>query len=126
MARLRFVLGPLAAVCLLCQAGTIALAPLALWLSSADSHAEECTCGHGPGMTCPMHHGPEARPETCVIGAVNAPGTAVLTALVSIAGVMPDSTSSIQPSPSSIGIRSADPRPSGERPVPPDPPPPRA
>ena len=126
MTRFRCALGPLAAVWLLCQAGTLALAPVALWMGSADSYAAECSCGHGADMTCPMHYGPAARPETCVIGAANGPATAVLTALVSIAGVIPDSRSSIRPSPSAIGILSADLRPSGERPVPPDPPPPRA
>ena len=125
MTRLRYVLGPLAAVCLLCQVGTMALVPVVLWMSPADSHAV-CTCGHGPEMTCPMHHGPQKGSEDCVIQAANGPAAAMLTAIVSITGIIPDSTSSILPATSSIGVRSADLRPSGERPVPPDPPPPRA
>ena len=127
MTRLRRALVPLTAMWLWCQIGTVALAPIALWVSAADPHAAECTCGHGADAMCPMHrHTPAAAPDShCSMQAANETGAAVLTTLVGAAGLIPESTPSrVAPVPSmNVSPPDADAR--GERPVPPDPPPPR-
>ena len=91
----------------------------------ADSHGVECTCGHGLGAICPMHHKPADDPAACGMKAANT-GTAVLTTLIGTAGLVAEPTRSIQPPTPSIYPRAADVHLAGERPVPPDPPPPRA
>ena len=127
MTRLRRALVPLTAVWLSCQIGTVAFVPVALWVSAADPHAAECTCGHGADAMCPMHrHKPAGDPNShCSMQATNETGTAVLTTIVGAAGLIPESTPSlVAPVPSMhVGPTDVDVR--GERPVPPDPPPPR-
>jgi hypothetical protein len=125
MTHLRRVLVPVTAVWLLCQVGTLALVPVALWITAADPHAAECTCGHGPGAMCPMHHKPSGESAPCAMQAANRSGTAVLTTLVGNAGLITEPTHSIQPPTSTEYSRAADVHVAGERPVPPDPPPPR-
>ena len=124
MARLRRVLGPFTAIWLLCQVGTVALVTVALWMTAADP-ADQCTCGHGLGAICPMHHKPAGEPEPCAMRAANSSGAAVLTTLVGITGFLADPARSIQPPISTEYQRAADVHVAGERPVPPDPPPPR-
>ncbi len=128
MTRLRRVLAPLAAIWLFCHVGSVALVPVALWVGAADAHAPVCTCGHGADAMCPMHrHKPAGSTEShCSMQAAQGAATAVLTTIGSIAGLIPESTPSlIAPVPStSVGPTDVDVR--GERPVPPDPPPPRA
>ena len=128
MTRLRRVLVPLAAMWLSCQLGTVALAPVVLWVSAADPTAAECTCGHGADAMCPMHHhqSPDGPSSHCSMQAATETGTGVLTSLVGAAGPIPESTPSLiapvpsmRVSPAGVDVR-------GERPVPPDPPPPRA
>jgi hypothetical protein len=127
MTRLRRVFVPLAAMWLSCQVGTVALTPVVMWVSAADPRAAECNCGHGPDAMCPMHrHKPAADPiSDCSMQAANETGTAVLTTLVGAAGLIPESTPSlVAPVPSmNVGPTDVDVR--GERPLPPDPPPPR-
>lgn len=127
MRHLRRVLAPAAAIWLFCQAATVMLAPVALWIA-ADVHAAECTCGHGADALCPMHrHKPAGDPNShCSMQAANQTGAAVLTTIIGVAGLLPDSTPSLAaPVPSTnVGPTNAGVR--GERPVPPDPPPPRA
>jgi hypothetical protein len=125
MTRLRRVLVPFTAIWLTCQVGTIAAVPVALWFTAADLHADECTCGHGLGAICPMHHKPSGGPEPCAMGPANGSGAAVLTTLVGIAGLVAEPTCSIQPPMSSASPKAADVHVADERPVPPDPPPPR-
>src|SRR5258706_15500821 len=88
MTRLRRALAPLAAMWLSCQIGTVGLVPAALWVSAADPHAAECTCGHGADAMCPMHHHkPTGNTNgNCAMQAAKSPATAVLTALVGVAG----------------------------------------
>ena len=126
MTRLRRALGPLAAIWLSCQVGTVGLATVALWVNAADPHAVECTCGHGAGAMCPMHrHNPAGDSNSdCSMQATNDPIAAVLTTIVGFAGLIPEATvslvapvASIRVRPTAVGVR-------GERPVPPDPPPP--
>ena len=52
----RRVLGPIAAVWLVCHGATLTLVPALLWFRSRDANAAECTCAHGAEATCPMHH----------------------------------------------------------------------
>jgi len=128
MTRLRRLLAPLAVVWLSCQIGTVALVPVAMWASAASPHAAECTCGHGADAMCPMHHhGPAGNSSRhCSMQPANGTGTAVLTTIFGVAGPIPESAASlVAPVPStSVGPADVDVR--GERPVPPDPPPPRA
>jgi hypothetical protein len=126
MTHLRRVLAPVTAIWLCCQVGTVALVPVALWITAADPHGTECTCGHGLGAMCPMHHKPAAGSEECVMRAANSPAAAVLTSLVGVVGLIADPTRSIQPAMPSVYRQRADVDRAGQRPVPPDPPPPRA
>jgi hypothetical protein len=125
MVHWRRALPPVAAVWLACQIGTVALGPVALCLR-ADAHAEECTCGHGPDMTCPMHHPPAPGSGPCAFQAANDSGAAILTTLIGLTGFITDKTPAAQPDVPSPRVRLADGHLLGERPVPPDPPPPRA
>jgi hypothetical protein len=126
MALLRRVLAPVAAIWLIGQAGTVALVPVALWTMTADPHGAECTCGHGLGAICPMHHQPTGDSAECAMRAANAPGAAVLTSLVGMIGIVVEPACSILPAAPSAYRSIADGHVTGERPVPPDPPPPRA
>lgn len=127
MSRLRRVLAPLTALWLVCQVGTLALVPAMLRANPVSAHATECTCGHGDGLLCPMHHHqPADKPTPCSMQAGDHSAAAVLTALAGIAGFMAQPTSSIQAPLSVTHWHAADARATGPRPVPPDPPPPRA
>jgi hypothetical protein len=125
MTPLRRVLAPLTAIWLTCQIGTVALVPVALWVSTADPHAAECTCQHGGEATCPMHHKPAA-PTRCAMQNANESGTAALTSLSGILGLIPEQASSLTQALAPTDIPSADDHPIGVGVVPPDPPPPRA
>lgn len=127
MTRMRRALAPLAAIWLSCQIGTVALGPLALRVSAADPHAAECTCGHGADAMCPMHHHKPARDPSghCSMQASNETGTGVITTLVSAAGLIPESTPSLVAPVPSMNVSPTDVDVRGERPAPPDPPPPR-
>jgi hypothetical protein len=127
MTSLRRALAPLAAIWLLCQIATVALVPVAVWVSAADPHGAECTCGRGGAdAMCPMHrHKPAGDAAShCSMQASNKTGTGVLTTIV-IAGLIPESTPSLVPPVPSMNVSPTDVDVRGERPVPPDPPPPR-
>ena len=128
MSRLHRVLAPLAAMWLSCQVGTIVLAPVSVWVSAADPDAAECTCGHGADAMCPMHHHkPAGNPDShCSMLAANVAGTAVLTTIAGVAGLIPEPAPSLVAPVSSTSVTPAGVDIRGERPVPPDPPPPRA
>jgi hypothetical protein len=128
MTRLRRALAPLTAIWLSCQIGTVALVPVGLWVSVQDPHAAECTCGHGADAVCPMHrHEPAGNTNSdCAMRAANGGATAVLTALVGVAGLIPESTLSLGAPVLSMSVRPVDVDVRVERPVAPDPPPPRA
>jgi hypothetical protein len=126
MTQLRRVLAPVIAIWLFCQIGSVALVPVALWMTGADVHGAECTCGHGAGAICPMHHKPTGGdPAPCAIKAATGSGAAVVTTLAGTAGLIADPIRSIQPAIPSEHPLAADVHAAGERPVPPDPPPPR-
>ena len=125
MRHLRRMLGPVTAVWLFCQIGAVALVPVGLWATAADSHAEACTCGHGPATMCLMHHKPAGDSAPCAMQAANSSGAAVLNTLIGAAGLVPEPPRSNQPVAPSAYLRALDVHVVGERPVPPDPPPPR-
>jgi len=79
------MIGPLAAVWLMCQTAGLVLAPVTLW---AVSTALECTCGHGDHAMCPMHHRSTTSSRCSMRGADDA-GTATLATLLGGVGVMP-------------------------------------
>src|SRR5262245_6761713 len=126
MAQLRRLLAPVTAIWLFSQFGTVALVPVAAWITAADPHEEECTCGHGPGAMCPMHHKPARGSAPCAMQAAGGSGAAVLTTLVATDGLVVEPSSSILPAIPFAYPRAGDVHVNGERPVPPDPPPPRA
>ena len=126
MTQLRRVLAPVTAIWLLSQFGTVALVPVAAWIAAADPHAEECTCGHGPGAMCPMHHKPARNPVPCAMKAADQSGNAVLTTLAAMAGLVPEPPISFGPGDATEHVGRSDMRVVGRRPIPPDPPPPRA
>ena len=126
MAQLRRLLAPVTAIWLFSQLATVALVPVAVWIATADPHEEECTCGHGPGAMCPMHHKPAPSPARCAMQAADQSGNAVLTTLASLAGLIPEPPVSIGPAAATQPIANTDVHVVGRRPVPPDPPPPRA
>ena len=118
MARLRRVLGPLVAVWLLCQSGAMAAA----WIPAFD----DCTCPHSDGATCPMHHGSSSTTKkTCSMRAVDDPGSLTLVSLLTPSAPVEASFLHVtQPATRCTTI--ADRSFTSLRPVPPDPPPPRA
>ena len=120
------MLAPVAALWLFCQIGTVALVPVALWHTS-DPLGPECTCGHGLGAMCPMHHKPASPPADCAMQAAEGSGAAVvLTGLINVTGLVPESAPCLAPAIATAHVAVADVDPRGERPVPPNPPPPRA
>lgn len=126
MLRLRRVLAPLTALWLLCQVGTAALVPVVLRETPVSAHGTECTCGHGDDMMCPMHHHAAGKPVQCAMQPLDHSSTAVLMALAGVAGFIAPPRPSIQPALSVPHTHAAVDLPLGPRPVPPDPPPPRA
>jgi len=120
MKQLRRALGPMIAVWLLCQVGSAAT----IWIPVFD----DCTCPHGDGAVCPMHHGASSRgPEkkSCSMRGADDSSAVMLASLLAPAAPL---SSSAAPAPIPTDVRSvvADPSADGLRPVPPDPPPPRA
>jgi hypothetical protein len=124
MTWLRRVRGPLAAVWLLSQVATVALIPTALWLDIVSIDLTECTCTHGDHAMCPMHHR-SSRPGSCGMRDLANPAVTLVTSLVGDPGLspQPDRTSAIA---IAEYVAYADESASSIRPVPPDPPPPRA
>jgi hypothetical protein len=124
MAMLRRVLAPLTAVWLCCQLASVTLVPVAMWTTAPRAG---CACAHGSGAMCPMHHKPAGRSAPCVMQAATIPGTALLTTFAGLVGIATERTSSPVEPPIAVAYpRTADVRVTGEVPVPPDPPPPRA
>jgi hypothetical protein len=123
MPGLRRLLAPLAAFWLCSQIGVLVFVPVALW-AAADQRSAACTCGHGPHGLCPMHHAPD-RTSRCAMQATDGSHAAIVTGLIALTGFPPDITPATDPVPDSTAVRSADDRFVGERPIPPDPPPPR-
>ena len=117
MSRLRRVLGPLVAIWLLCQAGGTAYA----WVAAVD----DCGCPHDAGGMCPMHNSGAKRGTTCAMRAADSSAALTMASLLGTVGPIPEVAAS---SPVLIAVRTEvlDSTAVGLRPVPPDPPPPRA
>ena len=124
MKRLRRALGPIAATWLLCQAASLSVAPVVVWLNPA-AGLLECTCTHGDHAICPMHHKPAAGSKLCLMRGADDSGTAVLTSLLSGVGIVPVTAPVLAP-PSTLAVAVSYAAPPSLRPAPPDPPPPRA
>jgi len=69
-------------------------------LTSASAVGAECTCGHGDGATCPMHHpapqpGPQSHPCSC--RGTTDPGSAILASLIGPTAVLASAASAANP-----------------------------
>jgi len=124
MALVRRVLGRIALSWVVAHASAILLSPVAVLLATAEAQPE-CTCAHGDHAICPMHHAPKPGSRTCVVQASGTGDVAALSPLFAGVGmpVSPASTTPLEPvtvgSPTELAATT-------QRPVPPDPPPPRA
>jgi len=117
MSRLRRVLGPLVAVWLLCQAGGAASA----WIAAAD----DCGCPHDAGGMCPMHSASAKRAKGCAMRTADASAALTVASLFGPVAPIPAPAASV---PVFVSVRAVvvDSTADSLRPVPPDPPPPRA
>jgi hypothetical protein len=120
MLRVRPILGPIAAVWLVCQAATLTLVPVLI-----DASLAACTCANGADAACPMHHGAAAGSKMCLVQSIATSATATLNSLVGILGVVPPRppASALPPTASVVSPASST---TTERRSPPDSPPPRA
>ena len=122
--RLRHLLAPIAFVWLTSQVGLLAAMPIALWAGTAEELLE-CTCTHGEHAMCPMHHKPAPGSRICLMQSTDDSNAALLASIVHVAGVLAVHTEPIIP-PQARLVDDLVPISSSRRPVPPDPPPPRA
>ena len=124
MTRMRRIVGLVAVVWLSCRLASAALAPLAVWAGSADGHAAECTCVHGPDAACPMHKKAAPGSTFCVLQSTAEPSTALLTSPFGLLGLVAERTQLVAPA-SSRHVLIVDFEMTTRRAGPPDPPPPR-
>jgi hypothetical protein len=117
MSRLRRVLGPLVAVWLLCQAGSTVSA----WVAAVD----DCGCPHDAGGMCPMHSSGAKRGKTCAMRAADSSAAITIASLLGPVAPVSEAAAS-GPVLIAARIPVLDSTADGLRPVPPDPPPPRA
>jgi hypothetical protein len=125
MTCLRRVLGPLATIWLIGQVATLTVALPVFWVQLAGAGALACTCSPGADSTCPIHHKTSTGSKLCLMRSADDSGAWVLSSLLSAVGLIPTRTATAAPN--SVGaepiIASSA---TTDRPVPPDPPPPRA
>ncbi len=122
MSRLRRALGRVAIAWLLCQAATLALAPIAFALGQTEELLE-CKCTHGDHAICPMHHKPAPGSKICVMTSTGDGDFAVFSSLFNV-GLVPAPTEVVVPE--RLHVRfTIDFTTASLRPAPPDPPPPR-
>ena len=124
MAHVRRLLGRIAVSWLLAHVGAIALSPVVLLVATAATPVE-CTCAHGDHALCPMHHAPKPGSRNCVIQASGESGLAALGPLFSGVG-LPVTPTTLLPLETYDLARRAGSSFTALRPVPPNPPPPRA
>jgi hypothetical protein len=108
----------------LCQAATLALVATVLAVSSSESLLE-CTCEMGDHRMCPMHHHAAPGVKVCLMRGADSDGAAVLTTLFGAIAIPPSRTAVALRSGRATVIPVA-PTSHSLRPLPPDPPPPRA
>jgi hypothetical protein len=125
MSGVRPILGPIAAVWLVSQAAILVLVPALLWVQPTSASLAACACVHGGEAACPMHHGSGAGFKVCVMQRTTDSATSTLLGLLSGLGLVPQSRPALQRLATTSAVR-LDSFPPTPRPVPPDPPPPRA
>jgi len=103
---------------------TLAVTATALAISSSESLLE-CTCDTGDHRMCPMHHRSAPDAKVCLMRSADSDGAAVLTALFGVVAVPPSNPAAALPR-VSVTLVLVEPTLHSLRPVPPDPPPPRA
>jgi len=125
MTSLRRALAPVAAIWLACQAAMLTVALPAFWVQSVGAGELACTCSHGVDGACPMRHKTSTGSKLCLMQSADNSGTSVLRSLLGAIGLIPTRTATTVPTSSEnepIVVSGA----VTDRPVPPDPPPPRA
>jgi hypothetical protein len=125
MSGIRSILGPIAAVWLVSQVAILALVPALLWFQPTSASLAACACVHGAEGACPMHHGSGAGSKVCVMQRTTDTATATLLGLLGGLGLVSQFRVARQPVATTSAVR-LDSFPPTPRPVPPDPPPPRA
>ena len=120
MTWMRRLLGPIAAVWLVGQAATLGVVPALL-----EAKAAECTCPLGGDATCPMHQKTGTGSKVCVMHSITTRVPVTLNSLLSVVGVIPDPPLAIALVPAVSAVRPESML-ATPRPLPPDPPPPRA
>jgi len=122
--KLRRRLGLVAAVWLIFRTATIAIGPAELGAATFFGSTPDCTCAHGGGATCPMHHPAAPDRHRCTMRGAPAIDVVALTSLLSADGCVaalpavprdPSPVINVRLSPSNLRSRL----------VPPDPRPPR-
>lgn len=125
MTSARRFLGPLATLCLTCQLVMVVVSPVVFLATSSDASVQVCTCTHGTDAACPMHHKRSPGSTVCVMQSATQHPTILATPLLGIVGLIPESTA--LPVPTASGILAIiNAQIDSQRPVSPDPPPPRA
>jgi hypothetical protein len=125
MKRLRRTLAPTAATWLFLQVAAVAAVQAVLWTTPVAADLVRCTCVHGAEEVCPMHHEPASNPDICLLRSGTDGGTAILTLILSNVGLLPADAAAPPPASALLdGVVSGIVE--SIRPIPPDPPPPRA
>ena len=125
MTGLRRAIGPLAAVWLSCHVASVALVPIAISASAADTDVAGCSCVHGAEATCPMHHQTSPHSKVCVMRGMDDQASVVLAFIFAWTGFIPSSDTAIVPPSNTLQPITVT-FPLAGRPTPPEPPPPRA
>jgi len=99
MPRARRALGLVAAAWLVCQAATVALVPTVLGIGAMEASVAACTCAHGAGAICPMHHKPSASAKVCAWQGMTTSSAVLVNALFGVAGLLPAPTPSANQGP---------------------------
>jgi hypothetical protein len=125
MTCLRRVLGPLASIWLICQVATVMVALPVFWIQSAGAGELACTCSHGADGACPMHHKTSTGSTLCSMQSAGDSGALMVRSLLGVVGLIPTRITTTVPAAAGTEpvIASAT---ATDRPIPPDPPPPRA
>lgn len=100
MQRIRRQLVRLAGGWLVAQLAIVGSAPVALCAGMpSGTAAVECTCAHGDGVTCPMHHAtPKRDPKSCSCRSTTSDGIAILASLFGETAVLSRTTCITEPS----------------------------
>jgi hypothetical protein len=127
MRRLRQHVSGVIGAWLLCQASAMILAPVSLCMdASAAAVQQACTCDHGDGLECPMHHTKTTKSKSsCSCRSTTDGPIATLASLVGPTAVLTSRTSVVATVTTS-GVRMSPEAPLFDASINPDPPPPRA